>query len=75
MISWATIVVYLLKIANAIFSWAHENQLIQAGEDRQVARELVEMAKRSTTIKLVDERFAKITPEDVNRELANDFRD
>jgi hypothetical protein len=73
--SWISLVLALLKLANIIFGWLHDNRLIKEGEDRAVAKALLEMAKRSKVIKEIDERFAKMTPEQVNRELEGDFRD
>jgi hypothetical protein len=74
-VNWVSLVLACLKLANLIFGWLHENELIKEGEDRAVARALAEMAKRSTTIRQIEGRFANMTPEQVNRELQGDFRD
>jgi hypothetical protein len=68
-------VLALVKLANLLFGWLHDNALIKEGEDRAVAKALAEMAKRSTTIRKIEGRFANMTPEQVNRELEQDFRD
>jgi hypothetical protein len=70
-----SVVLALLRLANTLFGWLHDNALIKEGEDRQVAKALAEMAKRSTTLKEVESRFSKMTPEQVTRELEQDFRD
>jgi hypothetical protein len=70
-----SLVLALLKAAAAIYGWLHERELIQTGEDRQITAALLEMAARSKVLKEVDDRFATMTPEQVNRELQGDFRD
>lgn len=73
--TWVNLVLALLKFANTVFAWLHDNQMIKEGEDRQIAKALAEMAKRSTTLREIESRFAKMTPEEINRELEGDFRD
>lgn len=73
--NWISLILALVKLANLIFGWLHENEMIKEGEDRAVAKALAEMAKRSTTIREIEGRFANMTPEQVNRELEQDFRD
>lgn len=73
--NWISLILALVKLANLIFGWLHENAMIKEGEDRAVAKALAEMAKRSTTIREIEGRFANMTPEQVNRELEQDFRD
>lgn len=75
--SWINLILALLKVANIIFGWLHDNAKIKEGEDRAVARALAEMATRSTTIKEVEERFAKMTPADIVADIdkQGDFRD
>lgn len=75
--SWVKLILALVNLANGIFGWLHDRGLIKEGEDRAVARALAQMAARSTTIKEIDERFARMSPEDVTRYLdqQGDFRD
>lgn len=70
-----SLVIALVKLANILFGWLHDNALIKEGEDRAVAKALAEMAARSTTLKEVENKFAGMTPEQVNRALEGDFRD
>jgi K+/H+ antiporter YhaU regulatory subunit KhtT len=69
-----SLVIALLKLANSIYGWLHDSALIKEGEDRQVAKALAEMAARSTTLREIESRFSKMTPEQVSRELEQDFR-
>lgn len=69
------IILLLLKGANSMFAALHDKRLIQAGDDRAVARALTEMAARSTTIKEIEDRFAALPHDKIVEELKDDFRD
>lgn len=65
----------LLAAANALFKYLNDKNMISAGEDRQIAKQLLVMAQRSRTIKELDEKFEKITDKEVLDALDGDFRD
>lgn len=77
MISWVSIALQVLKLANVLFGWLHDRGVVKATEDRLFAQQIAEMARRSTTLKEIESRFSKMTPEEVIREIADhgDFRD
>lgn len=73
--SWISLILALLKLANNLYSWAHDNGKIKEGEERQILKASMEIAKRSKLAKEIDDRFAHATPEEVEKELEKDFRD
>ncbi len=75
--TYASIILALLQLANWLFGRAHDQGLIQEGEDRAIARQILEMQARSTTLKALEAKRAGMTPEDIVRELDGnaDFRD
>jgi putative heme iron utilization protein len=76
-VSWVSLVIALLKLANSIYGWLHDNALIKEGEDRQIAKALAEMARRSTVLKQVAAGVDKMTDKQVIDALdkSGDFRD
>lgn len=72
-----SLVVALLKLANLIFGYLHDNALIKQGEDQAVAKALAEMSRRLTILKAEADRVNKLSDKEVLDELAknNDLRD
>ena len=44
--SWLKIAVLLLQLVNKILDWSREKSLLDKGAQLQIAKEMVEMAKR-----------------------------
>lgn len=67
----------LLKGALALFTYLQEKKLISEGEDRQIAKQLLEITARSNTIREVSEKWAKMSDAQVFDEInrSGDFRD
>lgn len=75
--SWLNLILLLLKVADKLFAHLHDSKMMQAGEDRQVAKALTQMSARSTTIKEIEEQFGKMSIEDIKKYLdqEGDYRD
>lgn len=75
--SWLNLILLLLKVADKLFAHLHDSRLLKAGEDKQVAKALTEMSARSTTLKEVEEKFGKMSIEDIKKYLneEGDYRD
>lgn len=65
-----SIVLGLIKLANIIFGYLHDNELIKQGEDQQIAKALAEMSRRLTVMKAEQERVSKLSDKEVLDELA-----
>lgn len=49
--SWVSIILGLLKLANVIFQWAQEQKWIKEGEDRAIAAATAEILRKSNYAK------------------------
>lgn len=72
-----SILLLILRGANSLFAYLQEKKLISEGEDRQIAKQLLEMSARSTTIRQVSEKWARMSDAQVFDEInkSGDFRD
>lgn len=75
MFTWIKLALALMQVAKALIDRAQANQLMSAGEDRAVARQLTAMAANLKTIREIEDRFAQLPHEEVIKELDQDFRD
>jgi hypothetical protein len=75
--SWVSAVLALIRMADGIFKWLHDQGKIQEGEDRAVLRALKEVASRSARAKEIDEEYRKKTDQQIiaDVEQQGDFRD
>jgi hypothetical protein len=67
--SVVSLIIGIVKLANLLFGWLHDQQMIQEGQDRQIAIEIAALAARSTTIAQVSKAFEQASPSDVIAEL------
>lgn len=75
--SWITLALSLVKLANYLFETFKNRAQEQVGEDREKLRQLTAMRAISDTLKEVDARFERMTDEEVLAEIEKqgDFRD
>lgn len=75
MFDWVKLALLLLQLANKIVDRRRERGLLQEGEERAYAKQLVENARQTKIIKEIEERLLHATPEEILTELEGDFRD
>lgn len=75
MFDWIKLALGLLQLVNWILERVQTERLLTEGEQRAVAKALVENARRAGIGKKIDEKFEKATDIEVLEELKNDFRD
>lgn len=75
--SWVNLAYALVKLANLLFQNANREALLKAGEDRQIAKQVVVLSELSASLKSVDERFERMTDAEVKAEIEQqgDYRD
>lgn len=73
--SWISLILGLLKLANLILEDRQKRGLIREGEDRAVAKALLEMANRRKSVQAIQEEYAKLPHSEVLKRLEGDFRD
>ena len=75
--SWISLALALVKLANYLFENHKTAAQEQVGEDRERLRQFTAMQEISAKLKEVDERFDKMTDAEikVDIESKNDFRD
>ena len=66
---WLSILSGLLKLAGAIAELMRNNQLMNAGEARGLAKSLVEIGKRAGIAREIEEETARMTPDQILRDL------
>lgn len=71
------IVLLLLKGADALFAYLHDQGKIQEGEDLAVAQAAAAILARSKRVKEIEDEYLKMPIEDIKKELdkQGDFRD
>lgn len=76
-VTWLTIVELLLKLADAAYTAAEKQGLIQEGDDRATLRALLALQQRTAAYKAIQQRVDVMTPEAVAAELEKqgDYRD
>lgn len=75
--TWVSLALALVKLANLIFGYVQAQAAEQVGEDRERLRVFETMAAVSAATKAVDEKYAKMTDAEIKSDIeANkDFRD
>lgn len=71
------VILMLMKWADSLFSYLHEQSLIKEGEDRAVARAALAVAARSKRAREIEAEYMKMPIEEVRKQLEKegDFRD
>lgn len=64
----------VLKLANLIAGFVKDEQLMDAGEQKQIAKSLAQVVVATDTARLVDEEVSAMTDEQVDAALEGDFR-
>lgn len=59
--NWASLILPVLKLALALFSWAQSRQLIKAGEDAAVAKAALELLDKTEEGKRLRERIRSLS--------------
>lgn len=74
---WVGLALLLVKLGLAIFNKMEDRAKEKIGEDREKLKQFTAMQEISAKLKEVDERFAKMTNDEIKTEIANhnDFRD
>lgn len=67
--SWVSLVLGLLKLANVIFQWAQEQKWIGEGEAKAVALASAEILRKTNYAKHALEEFAAMSDGDVDQFL------
>jgi hypothetical protein len=75
--TWISLALALVKLGNMLFEHFRSSALEQAGENRQALKSLQAMQEVSNSLKLIDEKFDKMTDEEVRDEITKqgDWRD
>lgn len=73
----AKIILLLMSWADALFTWAHEQKLINEGEAKAVEKAALALASRSKRARAIEADVAKLSDEEVRKELEakGDLRD
>lgn len=67
--SWLSLAIALLKLANAIFTWYQQNALIAEGYDKAIADEALKTLKLTSAGKKIMERVDAMDEKTVDAEL------
>jgi len=75
--TWISLALALVKLATMIFERNRASALEQIGENRQALKSLQAMQAVSDSLKMVDEKFERMTDEEVLEEITKqgDWRD
>jgi hypothetical protein len=55
--SWVSLVLNLLKLSASLITWLREKQMMQAGQDKEVARAALEVLNRTAEGKALRDRI------------------
>lgn len=72
---WLSLLKLFLSLASNVASIVREKQLMDAGGEREVAKMLKQVSTNAGIAREIELEVAKLTPEEVNRQLEGDFRD
>jgi len=56
--SWASLVLALLKLTSGLVTWLRERQMLEAGRDREVARAALDVLERTAEGKRLRDRIS-----------------
>lgn len=75
--SWVSLALAIVKLANLIFSTVERRALEQAGENREKLREFHEMQTVSRLLAESDARYAKLSDAEIKADIEaqGDFRE
>jgi hypothetical protein len=69
MISWISLALALLKLVNAIMTWARQRELISQGQDIEIARQTAAILAQTEYAKHVREKIASMDDKAVDDAL------
>lgn len=69
MITWASVILALLKIVNAIMGAVNREQLMQAGADAEIAKVSASILEKTAAGKAIMERINAMSDADVDAGL------
>jgi len=74
---WLALSLAVVKFGLAIFRWLGDRAKEKIGEDREKLRQFTALAEISATLKTVDERFDRMSDDEVKEEITKqgDWRD
>lgn len=72
---WFSVLKLVLQFASAVAKIVHDKQLMDAGGEREVAKMLKQVSTNAGIAREIEVEVAKLSPEEVNRQLEGDFRD
>lgn len=74
---WVSLALTVVKLGLAIFKHFERQAQQRIGEDREKLKQFTAMQELSSKLKEVDERFAKMTDDEVKSDIESkgDFRD
>lgn len=67
--SWSSLILTLLKIAEAIFDFARDRQLIQAGADAEIAKASASVLLKTRSAKQVMAEVTAMSDDQVDKAL------
>lgn len=75
--TWGSIILAVLKIANILLQYSQQQRWISTGEDRQLAKSALELISRLSSFKEIEEEYSKKTEIEVRKDIEDkgDFRD
>lgn len=59
--SYAGLLLALIKLVNNLFTWVHERELIAEGETRQIAKETAEILRKTNYAKATADEIADLS--------------
>jgi hypothetical protein len=71
MITWAEIVLLLLKIADSVLTTYKEGQQVQAGTDAEIAKTSVAILAKTAAAKKIKEQVNALTMDAVDKQLSD----
>lgn len=70
MLTWAEIILLLLKVVNAIMGEVNDARQFKAGADSEIAKIALAIANKTAAGKAIMEKVNALSPADVDAELA-----
>lgn len=72
---WLSIAIALLKLAGTIAGWLRDRQMLEAGQQREIAASLARIAHQAGVAGLIEYEVARMTDAEIEAALLADAED